>query len=786
MKKSFIGVGLLGIGLLFTSQSSLATCTYNVVNDWGSGFVGEIVVTNSTSSAVGSWSVNWQYTNNRLSSSWNATITGSNPYTANNLSWNGNLQPGQSASFGFQVEKNGSTTEAPTLSGSLCGGVASSVQSSVVSSSSRSSVAPSSIPSSVSSSKLSSSLVPSSVSSIVSSSKSSSSVASSSPSNISITLEENQTGFCAVNGTVDSNNAGFVGAGFANSTNSVGSGVDWLVNVKTAGTYSLKWRYASTTARPADLMVNGNILASNISFPATGGWTSWSTSGAVNVYLDAGAHSLRLQATGSEGLGNIDSITVSGANVTAANCDTPVTPINFVAPSFTNIAVHDPSVIFANNQYYVFGSHLSVAKSPDLMHWSRVADGVNASNPLFNNVNSELSEALTWAQTTTLWAPDVAYVNGKFLFFYNACKGDSPVSAMGIASASSIEGKYSDQGLILRSGMWGQTSEDGTVYNALVHPNAVDPAVFFDSSNRLWMIYGSYSGGIFIMQLNASTGFPLGGQGYGKHLMGGNHSVIEGPYVIYSPETKYYYMFTSFGGLNATGGYNIRVARSKNPDGPYVDAKGTDMRNVKSNPNLPLFDSASLEPHGVKLMGNHLFTGTNNQLGYLSPGHNSAIRNVSTGQYFLVFHTRFPGRGEEHEVRTHEFFFNADGWPVVSPLRYAEKIDANNPNRARSALEAVAANEIPGTYQLVNHGKDISSTVKSSSDIQLASSGGISGAQSGSWTFDVNTRASTIVLGGVTYKGVISRQWNQVRNRFEITFTALSSDGTAVWGIKSN
>ncbi|MEN0036912.1 MAG: glycoside hydrolase family 43 protein, partial [Cellvibrio sp.] len=165
---------------------------------------------------------------------------------------------------------------------------------------------------------------------------------------------------------------------------------------------------------------------------------------------------------------------------------------------------------------------------------------------------------------------------------------------------------------------------------------------------------------------------------------------------------------------------------------------------------------------------------------------NSAYRKANTSQYFVVFHTRFPGRGEEHEVRTHEFFFNSDGWPVIAPLRYAAKVDANDATRSHSALEAVAANEVAGTYQLINHGKDISATIKSSSNIQLATGGSISGAQSGSWTFDANTRATTLVLGGTTYRGVVSRQWNQVRNRFEITFTALSPDGTAVWGIKSN
>ncbi|UUZ52023.1 hypothetical protein LP420_30690 [Massilia sp. B-10] len=48
-----------------------------------------------------------------------------------------------------------------------------------------------------------------------------------------------------------------------------------------------------------------------------------------------------------------------------------------------------------------------------------------------------------------------------------------------------------------------------------------------------------------------------------------------------------------------------RVLRS--PDGPYLDAKGTDMDTVKSNPALPLFDDASIAPHGQKLFGNHQF-----------------------------------------------------------------------------------------------------------------------------------------------------------------------------------
>ena len=109
------------------------------------------------------------------------------------------------------------------------------------------------------------------------------------------------------------------------------------------------------------------------------------------------------------------------------------------------------------------------------------------------------------------------------------------------------------------------------------HPNTVDPDVFFDQAGKLWMVYGSYSGGIFILELDRATGFPLPSQGYGKKLIGGNHSRIEGAFILFSPESDYYYMFLSFGGLDANGGYNIRLGRSRNPDGPYFDAAGNEL-----------------------------------------------------------------------------------------------------------------------------------------------------------------------------------------------------------------
>lgn len=450
--------------------------------------------------------------------------------------------------------------------------------------------------------------------------------------------------------------------------------------------------------------------------------------------------------------------------------------------AFQNASVHDPSVIKVGPTYYVFGSHLASAKSTDLMKWQQLTTNVSATNPLFlngaANVYTELAETFAWAQSDTLWAADVIRLaDGKYYMYYNACKGDSPRSAMGIAVADNIEGPYVNKGIFLKSGMWGQASPDGTVYDAYKHPNAVDPNVFFDKAGKLWMIYGSYSGGIFIMQMNPSTGMPLAGQGYGKRLMGGNHSRIEGAYVMHSPATGYYYMFTSFGGLDAVGGYNMRVARSIHPDGPYYDAQGNDMANVKSDAAKPIFDDASIAPFGVKLMGNFLFerqigdVGTGIGTGYVSPGHNSAYYDAATGKHFLVFHSRFPERGEQHEIRTHQMFMNADGWPVVAPYRTTNE-----------TLTAVRREFLLGDYMFVNHGKEITSAIKKSQLITLNTNGTVSGAVSGTWALIGSNQVEITIAGYSPFKGVFINQWDETSKNYVMSFTASSREGVSVFG----
>ena len=97
-------------------------CIYVVSNEWNTGFTGAIRITNNGTSAINGWNVKWSYTDGtQIIGSWNATLTGSNPYTATNLSWNASIQPGQSAEFGIQGTKGTSTTAViPVVTGSIC------------------------------------------------------------------------------------------------------------------------------------------------------------------------------------------------------------------------------------------------------------------------------------------------------------------------------------------------------------------------------------------------------------------------------------------------------------------------------------------------------------------------------------------------------------------------------------------------------------------------------------------------------------------------------------------
>src|SRR5690554_684214 len=134
-KKKAVGLAaLLSAGIAATGSATAAECLHTVSNEWSTGYTGAIRITNNGTSAISGWDVNWQYATNRVTSSWNANVSGSSDLSASDLGWNGSIQPGQSVEFGFQADKNGGAVENPTINGAVCessgGGVSSTPASS--------------------------------------------------------------------------------------------------------------------------------------------------------------------------------------------------------------------------------------------------------------------------------------------------------------------------------------------------------------------------------------------------------------------------------------------------------------------------------------------------------------------------------------------------------------------------------------------------------------------------------------------------------------------------------
>ncbi|MFI2778744.1 glycosyl hydrolase family 18 protein [Streptomyces sp. ALB3] len=112
------------VGLASPAEAATsATATYLKKSDWGSGFEGQWTVKNTGTTALSSWTIEWDFpSGTAVGSAWDATVTSSGTHwTAKNLGWNGTVAPGASISFGF----NGTGTGSPTgckLNGASCDG----------------------------------------------------------------------------------------------------------------------------------------------------------------------------------------------------------------------------------------------------------------------------------------------------------------------------------------------------------------------------------------------------------------------------------------------------------------------------------------------------------------------------------------------------------------------------------------------------------------------------------------------------------------------------------------
>jgi hypothetical protein len=93
-------------------------------NSWSNGFTADVTVVNSGSTTVNGWRVGFTLpAGQAVTSAWNATVTpASGAVTATNLSYNAQIAPNGSQSFGFQGTYSGSFAKPAsfTLNGTAC------------------------------------------------------------------------------------------------------------------------------------------------------------------------------------------------------------------------------------------------------------------------------------------------------------------------------------------------------------------------------------------------------------------------------------------------------------------------------------------------------------------------------------------------------------------------------------------------------------------------------------------------------------------------------------------
>ena len=470
------------------------------------------------------------------------------------------------------------------------------------------------------------------------------------------------------------------------------------------------------------------------------------------------------------------------------------------AAAGTRVSVHDPSIIKTNGTYYVFGSHIDAAKSTNLRDWTRFSNGYARTNNVeFGNLSQNLAKAFAWAGEDlgdckggfAVWAPDVYYnpdyvnangTKGAYLMYF-CTSSDYRTSVIAYAASQNVEGPYTFVDTLIYSGFtdtniyWEGTDRSRRYYfNNQQYPNAIDPTIYTDTDGRMYMCYGSWSGGIFSLEIDKATGrciHPKTGTTsdgrmvdsyFGTKISGGWGKSGEGPFIEYNADTGYYYLWVTYGGLFSTGGYNMRVGRSRSPQGPFVDPAGRNMV-LESNTNL---DSI-----GLKVMGNYKFSSTTPA--YMACGHNSVLRD-DDGEWYLFYHARFDDGGEGHEVRVHSMKFNEAGWPVVIPFEYCVKPWSET---------GYLTEDIAGTYEFINHGNGTDGNIINYQNVTLNADGTVSGAVTGTWQQSEETAAATLRLNNVTYQGYFAAEYDEATGKRVMVFTAVCSNNQTVWGAQT-
>lgn len=237
-----------------------------------------------------------------------------------------------------------------------------------------------------------------------------------------------------------------------------------------------------------------------------------------------------------------------------------------------HVAAHDPNVIFHNDFYYLFkgGIHIPILKSANISGpWEKLGT-VLAGDSLIHKGNRSRP-----------WAPTTIEKDGTFYCYYSLSAPGSRNSAIGVATTTSLNGSHwTDHGLVINTG-----SGSGSQVYPYTVTNAIDPSVILDrNSSQAYLNYGSFWQGIWQVPLaddllsvkdaRRPDAVQL------TFVPRAKSKPEEGSWMSFRDD--FYYLWFSHGkccnfqaGFPKRGReYSIRVGRSENVRGPFLDRKG--------------------------------------------------------------------------------------------------------------------------------------------------------------------------------------------------------------------
>jgi arabinan endo-1,5-alpha-L-arabinosidase len=295
------------------------------------------------------------------------------------------------------------------------------------------------------------------------------------------------------------------------------------------------------------------------------------------------------------------------------------------ASASRGISTRDPSsIVKCKDEYWVFytGHGVPSYHSKDLVKWEHGPS-------VFTTPPEWIAKIVPENRNMNYWAPDIMKLGDRYILYYSVSSFGKMTSAIGLATNPTLDPNdpayhWTDEGWVVRT-------QDGDGYNA------IDPAVFRDRDETLWMTFGSYWSGIKLVQLDPQTGKRMTPDS--KPFSLAHNESIEASYLC--RHDGYYYLFVNWGSCCAgpKSTYNIRVGRSKTVTGSYVDKAGLDLL------------------HG----GGSVFLATTNGP-LIGPGH-AGILNAQGKEWFTSDFEGDLRMGGKATLAIMPLRWNADGWP---------------------------------------------------------------------------------------------------------------------------